>query len=67
MSVHAIQGQITSDDSWLPEPESVRGGEGPYIIPVVDDEYGGVICWANTQEQAVRIVSALNGVSGDGS
>lgn len=62
MSVRAIQGEITPDDCWLPEPESVRGGEGPYITPIVDDVYGGVICWANTKEQADRIVAALNDV-----
>jgi hypothetical protein len=58
--IRAIKGEIVSDDSWLPEPESVRGGEGPYIIPIVDDNYGGVIAWANTMEQAERIVTALS-------
>lgn len=58
--IRAIEGQIVSDDSWLPEPESVRGGVGPYIIPIVDDVYGGVIAWANTSEQAERIVASLN-------
>lgn len=57
---HIITGEIVVDDPWLPEPESVRGGEGPYIIPIVDRDYGGVIAWANTVQQAERIVAALS-------
>ena len=47
------------DEPCLPEPASCRGGDGPYLFPIVDDEYGGVIAWANTYEQAERIVVAL--------
>jgi hypothetical protein len=48
-----------SDEPSLPEPASCRQGSGPYLIPIVDDAYGGVIAWANTPEQAQRIVAAL--------
>lgn len=55
-----IVGAISDDDSWLPEPESVRGGGGPYIIPIVDGEHEGPIAWASTMEQAERICDALD-------
>lgn len=48
-----------SDEPCLPDPASARGGAGPFLVPIVDEEYGGVIAWANTPEQAARIVSAL--------
>jgi hypothetical protein len=48
------------DDPSLPEPASCRNGAGPYLLPIVDEKYGGVIAWANTPEQAERIVRALN-------
>lgn len=47
----------------LPVPESCQGGSGPYLLPIVDEKYGGVIAWANTLEQAERIVDALTQVS----
>jgi len=40
----------------LPEP-------GSLVLPIVDEEYGGVIAWANTPEQADRIVAALRAAS----
>ncbi len=58
--LHYIAGELVSDDPYLPEPESTRGGSGPFIIPIVDDSYGGVIAWALTVEQAERIVAALS-------
>jgi hypothetical protein len=46
----------------LPHPDSIvgtdEGGTTP-IFPIFDREYGGVIAWANTAEQADRIVKAL--------
>lgn len=54
-----IDSIIESDDPSLPHPDSVQGGTGPHIIPIVDEEYGGVIAWANTPEQADRIVRGL--------
>lgn len=59
---HYIAGELVSDDPYLPEPESTRGGSGPFIIPIIDEGYGGVIGWANTEEQAERIVRALGTV-----
>jgi hypothetical protein len=50
------------DEPSLPEPASARGGAGPYLVPIVDEVYGGVIAWANTCEQAERIVAALAAV-----
>lgn len=52
------------DDPSLPEPASARYGAGPFLVPIVDEEYGGVIAWANTTEQAERIVAALAGKEG---
>lgn len=53
-----IENPMRSDPS-LPEPASARDGDGPYLYPIVDETYGGVIAWANTLEQANRIVLAL--------
>jgi hypothetical protein len=47
------------DEPSLPEPASCRNGAGPFLFPIVDDVYGGVIAWGNTYEQAERIVTAL--------
>lgn len=47
------------DEPCLPEPSSTRHGVGPYIIPIVDEVYGGVIGWANTADQADRIIAGL--------
>ncbi len=47
------------DEPSLPEPASVQGGAGPYLYPIVDEGYGGVIAWGNTYEQAERIIAAL--------
>lgn len=47
------------DEPSLPEPASARGGAGPYLVPIVDEVYGGVIAWANTPDLAERIVTAL--------
>lgn len=47
------------DEPSLPEPNSARHGSGPYLVPIVDEVYGGVIAWANTVEQGERIVAAL--------
>jgi hypothetical protein len=54
---------IDSPDSVsLPHPDSIvgmdEGGKTP-LLPIFDEEYGGVIAWANTSEQADRIVKAL--------
>lgn len=51
------------DEPSLPALSAVRGGEGPYLVPIVDEEYGGVVAWANTVEQAERIVGALSRVT----
>jgi hypothetical protein len=32
---------------------------GSLVLPIVDEQYGGIIGWANTEEQADRIVDAL--------
>jgi hypothetical protein len=60
MSIHVeiVEG---SHDPILPVAESCYGGAGPFLVPIVDDGYGGVIAWANTDEQAERIVRALVG------
>jgi len=50
-----------ADEPNLPEPASARGGTGPFLVPIVDENHGGVIAWANTVEQADRIVAALDG------
>lgn len=49
----------------LPEPASCRDGLGPYVLPIVDEVYGGVIAWATTLGQAERIVAALKRVAGE--
>ena len=43
----------------LPEPASCRDGAGPFLYPIVDEVYGGVIAWGNTYDQAERIVASL--------
>lgn len=48
----------------LPDADSIIGYDQPGqrqrpLIPIVDEEYGGVIAWANTEEQGNRIVNAL--------
>jgi hypothetical protein len=48
-----------SDEPNLPDPASCRNGDGPFLVPIVDEVYGGVIAWANTPEQAERIADAL--------
>lgn len=48
-----------ADEPSLPVAASCQGGTGPFLLPIVDEEYGGVIAWANTPEQATRIVEAL--------
>lgn len=53
-----------SHDPLLPHPNGCYGGSGPYVIPIADDVYGGVIAWVNTEEQGKRIVSALNETPG---
>lgn len=52
-----------ADEPSLPEPASARHGSGPYLIPIVDETYGGVIAWANTTEQAERLIAALEASS----
>ena len=51
----------------LPHRDSIIGvdqnGKTP-VLPIVDEIYGGVIAWANTPEQADRIVNALTKVEG---
>ena len=54
---------VRGDDLALPEPASTRGGEGPYVWPIVDDEYGGVIAWANEYKQAERLVGTLTALT----
>ena len=57
----------TPDDIALPVPESIigwdKGGESP-LLPIIDEEYGGVIAWTNTEDQARRIVNALRRTEG---
>lgn len=48
-----------ADDPLLPAAEAAQGGAGPHVLPIIDETYGGVIAWANTDEQAARIVRAL--------
>jgi hypothetical protein len=52
-------------DPDLPHPMTSRDGEGPYILPIYDEVYGGVIAWANTVEQGQRIVDALAKMEGE--
>jgi hypothetical protein len=43
----------------LPHPDACQDGPGPYVLPIVDENYGGVIGWASSTENAERIVAAL--------
>jgi hypothetical protein len=53
---------LQPDSVALPASESIVGvenGGATSLLPIVDEDYGGVIAWANTVEQAGRIVDAL--------
>jgi hypothetical protein len=54
-----IDNIVNPTEPCLPVAQSCQGGDGPYLYPIVDEDYGGVFAWASTYEQADRIVEAL--------